>query len=719
MNAESPANIQSPCEALFFAALRLPDQRTRSAMLDDHCPDARLRREVERLLEAHGRLGGFLETGPLQSLPLETVIQALTLELGELNEGRSQAELPPDFLQPTSYPGALGRVGKYEILGTIGAGAFGVVLQGFDVRLERPVAIKVLDRQVATRATARRRFLREARAAAAVRDPRVVQIHDVVEEPWPYLVMEFVPGVTLQEELETRGSFEIAEVLRIGREIARGLAAAHALGIIHRDVKPSNILVERGPSLDIKLTDFGLACAAEDASRTLSLHNQIADTQVVATQAVDTQDGLIAGTPLFMSPEQVTAAVLDHRVDLFSLGCVLYCLASGRPPFEADTSIAVMRQVAEVSPRPLSAIRPEVPAELSAYIERLLSKTPTDRPATAAEVAQQFDQLLDHWIARQDSKAAVLPHASRRVSLSTGMATACVLLVVGLGLAETYGVTDWMKALLSYVTPHATSPDRVNVAGINDPDINGPSDGAASPAADSISAPNASAAARPALPAIKPADDWVSLLEILDVKADHIGGVGEWTRVGDEVEAFSANYLDNAVRLRLPVDIQSGDYELEVHFTRLQGDHCLCVDVPVRDRGFSYLPWWRGESGLMFIDDRPIGAGNPTTKPATVDSHRRYRVLIQIRTEADNAHVLATVNDEQQVNWQGPIQSLTCVSGVFANGRIDLASDPGNRNRFHAVRLRLHSGQALLLRPRESATAPQSPRQDQSNDLPH
>src|SRR5262249_42852539 len=210
-----------------------------------------------------------------------------------------------------------------EVCEVVGRGGTGVVLGARDTKLSRVVAVKVLAATLAASGTARQRFAREARAAAAVRDDHVVAIHAVRDDaPVPYLVMEFVEGCNLEALLRKSGPPGVKEVLRIGFQIACGLAAAHRLGLVHRDVKPANILLENGVQR-AKLTDFGLARAADDASLT--------------------QSGLIAGTPMYMAPEQAAGEPLDGRADLFSLGSVLYEMCTGRPAFRAPTTVAVIR----------------------------------------------------------------------------------------------------------------------------------------------------------------------------------------------------------------------------------------------------------------------------------------------------------------------------------------------------------------------------------------
>src|SRR5262249_10977198 len=164
------------------------------------------------------------------------------------------------------------------------------------------------------------------------RHENVVQVHAIEPEPIPYLVMEFIPGETLENLLNRTGPVDAADVVRIGVQLARGLAAAHATGLVHRDIKPANILMEDGPEQRGKITDFGLVRTADDASLT--------------------QSGMIAGTPMFMAPEQAHGQPIDHRADLFSLGSVLYALCTGHPPFRATNSYSVLKRVIEDSPRP-------------------------------------------------------------------------------------------------------------------------------------------------------------------------------------------------------------------------------------------------------------------------------------------------------------------------------------------------------------------------------
>jgi formylglycine-generating enzyme required for sulfatase activity len=377
-------------QSIFLAALEIADPAERTAYVDRACGgDAELRHQVEALLAAHERPGEFLDVPAVEQMAAAAAQPdkgTVTLDAAgkgaeivaaragphdpDETPGKQPAdgeENPLDFLQPSTKPGALGRLGHYEVLELLGKGGFGIVLKAFDELLHRVVAIKVMTPQLASTSPARKRFLREARSAAAIRHDNVVAIYAVEEQPIPYLVMEYVAGETLQQKLDRVGPLEVPEVLRLGQQIAGGLAAAHALGLIHRDVKPSNILLDAGAEQRAKITDFGLARAADDASVT--------------------QSGVIAGTPMYMAPEQAQGEAIDQRADLFSLGNVLYVMCSGRPPFRASTALAVLKRVVEDTPRPIQEIIPEVPEWLCAIVARLHAKKPADRFASAKEVA--------------------------------------------------------------------------------------------------------------------------------------------------------------------------------------------------------------------------------------------------------------------------------------------------------------------------------------------
>lgn len=280
------------------------------------------------------------------------------------------------LLDSPSHPEMLGRIGRYEVERLLGAGGMGIVFKAFDTELSRPVAIKLLAPHLAASGAGRKRFSREAKAAAAIVHEHVVPIYNVeTEHEKPYMVMHFVAGESLQSRLDREGALDVCEILRIARQIASGLAAAHAQGLVHRDIKPSNVLLEKGIERAL-LTDFGLARAADDASLT--------------------RTGFHPGTPQYMSPEQARGDGMDARSDLFSLGSVLYVMCTGRPPFRAESSLGILRKITDTEPAPIREINPAIPEWLEGLVEKLMAKRIEDRFQSAAEVATIFEACLAH-----------------------------------------------------------------------------------------------------------------------------------------------------------------------------------------------------------------------------------------------------------------------------------------------------------------------------------
>ena len=279
-------------------------------------------------------------------------------------------------LAPTDDPDSLGRIGVYEVTGVVGSGGMGVVLKARDRSLDRVVAVKVMAPHLAASGSARQRFAREAKAAAAVLHPNVIAIHGVSnDQSLPYLVMPYVRGASLQKRIDAEGPLPIVDILRIGSQIAAGLSAAHEQGLVHRDIKPANILLEQGVER-VAITDFGLARAVDDASMTRS--------------------GVIAGTPQYMSPEQARGEVIDARSDLFSLGSLLYAMCTGHSPFRAETSYGVLHRITHDSPRPIRELNANVPEWLEQIVMKLLSKSRDDRFDSAEQVAELLEDCLAH-----------------------------------------------------------------------------------------------------------------------------------------------------------------------------------------------------------------------------------------------------------------------------------------------------------------------------------
>jgi serine/threonine protein kinase len=353
-----PANLGSvdphSVEGIFLVALSKSGPE-RDAFLSVQCMDPLQRQRVEGLLQAYEQAGNFLQ---------KPAVAAEATPIGQ-------------YLDQCALPGTLGKLGPYEILEEIGRGGMGVVFRAHDPKLQRIVAVKALAPELARLPSSRQRFLREARAAAAVSHPHVVTIFAVegTEEAslgterttLPYLVMECIVGQTLHDKIKRVGALKVEEIVRISRQIAEGLTAAHKRGLIHRDIKPANILLENGVER-VKITDFGLARTTSDGGIT--------------------HTGEILGTPQCMSPEQARGEIVDQRSDLFSLGCVMYTICTGFSPFRADNMLAVMKKVCEATPRPIAQINPNLPEWLCELVHRLLEKEPEQRVQTANAVVE-------------------------------------------------------------------------------------------------------------------------------------------------------------------------------------------------------------------------------------------------------------------------------------------------------------------------------------------
>jgi serine/threonine protein kinase len=309
------------------------------------------------------------------------------------------------FLRPAETPDELGRLGSYRVLRLLGEGGMGMVFLAQDCVLERAVALKVMKPDRAATPDARRRFLQEARAAASLAHDHIVTIFQVGEDNGVlFLAMPHLQGESLESRLRRERRLPPAEVVRIGREVAEGLAAAHQRGLIHRDVKPGNIWLEAVPGEQgkrahyyrVKLLDFGLA------------------REVSAPVQPLTQPGAVLGTPGYIAPEQASGGRgVNHRADLFSLGCVLYHACTGELPFQGENMIATLVMLATDDPPPIRPRNPSVPAELEAVIIRLLAKQPCMRPQSAQEVASALAKI-------ERGLGASIPKAGATVAIERG-----------------------------------------------------------------------------------------------------------------------------------------------------------------------------------------------------------------------------------------------------------------------------------------------------------
>ncbi|HEY8091951.1 MAG TPA: serine/threonine-protein kinase, partial [Polyangiaceae bacterium] len=283
----------------------------------------------------------------------------------------SGAELDPPF-----------ELGRFHVVERLGRGGMGVVYRAEDSRLKRMVAIKVLPRELEKDDNRRQRLLREARSAAAVTHPNVATIHEVSEEEGrAFIVMELVEGTSLRRCLEA-GRLSAADVSRFAKGIARALARAHEKGVVHRDLKPDNVMIDRDH--EVKVLDFGLAKLRDEAMATPSSEDE-------ATETALTREGAILGTPGYMSPEQLLGRPADARADIFSFGVVLYEMATGVRPFRGDSTMEVSAQIQRDEPERPSKVEPAIDRRVEQIIGRCLAKKPADRFAHGGELLEALE----------------------------------------------------------------------------------------------------------------------------------------------------------------------------------------------------------------------------------------------------------------------------------------------------------------------------------------
>ncbi len=628
-------------KSVFLAALELADGNERAAYLNKACGGNSLfRKRIEALLVEHERSGQFLDIPVLDQLAVEQDSAGSEVTITTQGSGNQPAPVDLSFLEHSELPDSIGKLGHYEIRSLIGRGGCGIVLKAFDTKLERIVAIKVMYPELASTSPARKRFLREARATAAIRHKNVVSIYAVEEQPLPYLVMELIDGPTLQQKINAIGPLELADILEIAQQAAAGLAAAHTKGLIHRDIKPANILLE-GNSNEVKLTDFGLARSADDASIT--------------------QSGVISGTPLYMSPEQAQGEEIDARSDLFSLGSVLYVMSSGRPPFRAKTTLAVLRRVVEDQPRPIQQIIPEVPNWLVTIIDILLSKEADRRFSSAKEVAALLqkchDALSHHRTIRLPPEVLKKVHAKppegaithpnrkkQRLAIAAGLAALIAVFALAISTGK-----DRSPSPVYLVDPPQQSPATA---------IKQTSEKAKSPASDRVSQKLAAQE--------KQSDEHKKALAqqqptYTDRSSEQFGN-GVWINDGDEFvqakpEAASIFFGDPAWT----------DYDVSVEMKtisrgpRSQGGS-LFIRATDDGNRYSFTPGNYNNQGMDLAYRHQGRFGRDGTyRPGTFENNRWYLMRAEVRGKSirvwlDNELTFETTNDH------------------FPSGRIGLAT---------------------------------------------
>ncbi len=323
------------------------------------------------------------DDGELDDALAPPVPSTLDFPRGGVKKIPDQADDPNLFaiFDPPRSPDERGRFAGYRILGFLGGGGMGLVFEAEDPNLRRRVALKVLRNEMAG-PVVRVRLLREAQMAASLKDDHVVTIYQVGESAGrPYLVMELLRGESLEQRLKRERWLPVPEALDYARQIARGLRAAHSVGLVHRDIKPANIWLETPAdghgAVRVKILDFGLA-------------------KPILDNAGLTQDGVAVGTPAYMAPEQLEARTVDARADIYALGVVLYRMIAGVPPFEAPSIPRLMAAILEQVPPPVSSVRVQVPRPVEELLDELLAKDPARRPPSAKSVAERLLVIEDH-----------------------------------------------------------------------------------------------------------------------------------------------------------------------------------------------------------------------------------------------------------------------------------------------------------------------------------
>lgn len=351
-------------EELLTEALNFPAGAPRDAFLrkaTQETPD--LRTDVEELLRIHEESGEFLQRSVLEQDP--TLVSTVDFDAADRIELRIQEMFVPD---PTGD--SLGTIRQFTIQRLLGASSSSTVFLAHDTLLQRDVAIKVLNPHLAVNVEPRKRFLDEARAIAAIRHDNVVSIFEVGEfNGLSFFVMEYFPAGSLQAHLARAGTLSYPDTLKIAIQVAEALAAAQRVGLLHRDVKPSNILIDSFPNR-VKLADFGLVCSERNQKSDLSI-----------------------GTPQFSAPEQIRGESVDHRTDMFGFGCLLYALLVGHSPFCGTSVFQMLQLTLEAQPEPFERFGIHIPPEFEQLVFQLLEKKATGRPASIEQVLHSLRGL--------------------------------------------------------------------------------------------------------------------------------------------------------------------------------------------------------------------------------------------------------------------------------------------------------------------------------------
>ncbi|HEX3314211.1 MAG TPA: serine/threonine-protein kinase, partial [Gemmataceae bacterium] len=561
-------------------------------------------------------------------------------------------KIAASLLAPPEQPDEIGRLGVYRVLSVLGKGGMGMVFRAEDPALRRLVALKIMLPELARRGSAKDRFLREARMAATLEHDHVVTIHQVGEDRGiPFIAMSFLKGMSLDDWLKQKRPLAVPQILRIGRETAKGLAAAHERGLIHRDIKPANLWLDGSARGRVKILDFGLARAEKE-------------------DVALTRSGQIIGTPQYMSPEQAAGEKLDARSDLFSLGVVLYRMCTGTQPFRGDNVMAVLTALAVHEPPPAITVNPETPPAFSDLIDRLLRKKPAGRVGTAKEVvdtiakierdralqklgaaptdvsftpastanaariaasqAFNFEDSTDSFLSNEElaapRKAKEPAGTSRNAAwlwpaIFGGIAL-LVLGVVGVSLALLPNRPKEIEVSANKGGPDPKpDPKHENVP----PKHTEPKP--IEPRATVTLLPNVKVAA----PA-GPKGITVNLLPLIDADQDKV--TGNWKVSVDGLECEPGTLA----RIRMPYR-PVGDYDFRIVFTRRSGGFAVTQILSHEKKGFLWaMSVGSNWSGLEMLEGNDVLA-SPRHRESRIVQNMRHESIVQVRKNLVRAYV--------------------------------------------------------------------------------
>jgi serine/threonine protein kinase/formylglycine-generating enzyme required for sulfatase activity len=611
-------------------------------------------------------------------------------------------KIAASILAPPQQPDEIGRLGVYRVLSVLGKGGMGMVFRAEDPGLRRLVALKIMLPELAKRGSAKDRFLREARLAATLEHDHVVTIHQVGEDRGiPFIAMSFLKGMSLDDWLKQRRPLAMPQILRIGRETAKGLAAAHDRGLIHRDIKPANLWLDGATRGRVKILDFGLARAEKE-------------------DVALTRSGQIVGTPQYMSPEQAAGTQLDARSDLFSLGVVLYRMCTGTQPFRGDNVMAVLMALGTHDPPSAITLNPETPPALSDLIDRLLRKKPSERVGTAKEVvdtiskiereralqklgaaptetsvaptadaarlaasqAFNFEDSTDSYLSEEEMaperKAKEPATVSRRPSwmlpVALGGLAAVVVAIIGVSLA----ILPSRPKEVDVATKKDQAPEPPRPKPPEPTPVN---PGPATPASPEVTAPAGSQGIT------------VNLLPLVDVDRDKISGNWKVTAEGLECEASTR------ARIRIPYR-PVGHYVYRIVFTRRSGGLAVTQFLSHEKKGFLWGMSAGGKwSGLELREGLDVGS-SPKHFESHLDNNRRHESIVEVRGNLVRAQV---DGKEECLCWTSFIELQMPEVWSLNDGTVLGLGSTNNVICFHEIEVIERSGPGEFVRPDDPA----------------